>query len=308
MAKIIKELTLDVVRENIGGTVAAKQNDVDSRSIKARITADRKAIDISQLSTVVINVLRPDGESNGFVGTVNSDGTVSVPISAWMLKESGTVKCDISVFDGTERLTTMPFFISVEESLYDGEAIENEEEYTVLSALMNEMYGIRSDESLRVQIEEERVFAENERESAEGIRETNEAARTDAEAKREAAEGIRKSEETYRAYCEDIRQEKESLRTAAEERRTQNEEAREYNEYQRAIAEGKRTTFIPYVSEDGIISWTNDKGLDNPEPISLKGEAGYTPIRGSDYWTETDKNEIISEVLSALPSAEGGAF
>jgi hypothetical protein len=30
-------------------------------------------------------------------------------------------------------------------------------------------------------------------------------------------------------------------------------------------------TFIPSVSEDGIISWENDKGLTNPQPVSIKG-------------------------------------
>ena len=32
-------------------------------------------------------------------------------------------------------------------------------------------------------------------------------------------------------------------------------------------------TFIPSVSENGIISWTNDKGLPNPDPVILKGPA-----------------------------------
>ena len=30
------------------------------------------------------------------------------------------------------------------------------------------------------------------------------------------------------------------------------------------------TTFYPSVSEDGIISWTNDGGKQNPEPVDLK--------------------------------------
>ena len=33
-------------------------------------------------------------------------------------------------------------------------------------------------------------------------------------------------------------------------------------------------TFIPSVSSDGIISWTNDGGLDNPAPVNIKGPAG----------------------------------
>lgn len=33
-------------------------------------------------------------------------------------------------------------------------------------------------------------------------------------------------------------------------------------------------TFYPDVSEDGIISWTNDRELDNPEPVNIRGEDG----------------------------------
>ena len=33
-------------------------------------------------------------------------------------------------------------------------------------------------------------------------------------------------------------------------------------------------TFIPSVSADGVISWTNDGGLENPAPVSIKGPKG----------------------------------
>lgn len=39
-------------------------------------------------------------------------------------------------------------------------------------------------------------------------------------------------------------------------------------------------TFIPAVSADGVISWTNDKGLDNPEPVNIKGERGEKGEKG----------------------------
>lgn len=29
------------------------------------------------------------------------------------------------------------------------------------------------------------------------------------------------------------------------------------------------TTFIPSISEDGVLSWTNDGGLENPVPVNL---------------------------------------
>lgn len=72
-------------------------------------------------------------------------------------------------------------------------------------------------------------------------------------------------------------------------------------------------TFTPSVSEDGTLSWTNDKGLDNPASVNIMGPQGetgpagadgVTPVKGTDYWTEEDKTEIVSDVLAALPQAE----
>ena len=39
-------------------------------------------------------------------------------------------------------------------------------------------------------------------------------------------------------------------------------------------------TFTPSVSADGIISWTNDKDLPNPEPVNIKGETGHKGDKG----------------------------
>ena len=76
-------------------------------------------------------------------------------------------------------------------------------------------------------------------------------------------------------------------------------------------------TFIPSVSADGVISWTNDKGLPNPEPVNIKGVKGdkgdkgkdgadgYTPVKGKDYFTDADKSEMVSSVISQLPVYDG---
>ena len=76
-------------------------------------------------------------------------------------------------------------------------------------------------------------------------------------------------------------------------------------------------TFIPSVSADGVISWTNDKGLPNPKPVNIKGVKGdkgdkgedgadgYTPVKGKDYFTDSDKAEMVSSVIAALPVYDG---
>ena len=39
-------------------------------------------------------------------------------------------------------------------------------------------------------------------------------------------------------------------------------------------------TFTPVVSEDGTLSWTNNKGLDNPAPVNIKGPKGNKGDKG----------------------------
>ena len=58
-----------------------------------------------------------------------------------------------------------------------------------------------------------------------------------------------------------------------------------------------------------------DKGDTGEQgPKGEKGETGatgangYTPVRGTDYWTAADQEQIVSDVLAALPNAQGVSF
>ena len=53
------------------------------------------------------------------------------------------------------------------------------------------------------------------------------------------------------------------------------------------------------------------KGTEAAWLASLKGDNGadgYTPVKGKDYFTEADKNELVNVVLAALPAAEGVSY
>lgn len=41
---------------------------------------------------------------------------------------------------------------------------------------------------------------------------------------------------------------------------------------------------------------------------NIKGDDGYTPVKGVDYYTDADKSELVSTILSALPTWSGGEF
>lgn len=80
------------------------------------------------------------------------------------------------------------------------------------------------------------------------------------------------------------------------------------------IAGPKGTTFIPSVSSDGVISWTNDGGLANPSPVNIQGPTGPAGANGqdgqdgSDYvLTDDDINTIAEIVLANIEIPEGGS-
>lgn len=59
-------------------------------------------------------------------------------------------------------------------------------------------------------------------------------------------------------------------------------------------------TFTPSVSEDGTLSWSNDKGLKNPSDVNIKGEKGSNGNDGKDGTSVTHEwNGTILSVTSA---------
>ena len=44
------------------------------------------------------------------------------------------------------------------------------------------------------------------------------------------------------------------------------------------------------------------------EVPALKGEDGYTPVKGTDYWTDEDKAEIQSYIDAQIGGALNGSY
>ena len=62
------------------------------------------------------------------------------------------------------------------------------------------------------------------------------------------------------------------------------------------------------------ISVSNGKLQYNGSDVGLKGDKGAdgkdgkTPVKGTDYWTTADKEEIVADTLAALPTWTGGSY
>lgn len=66
--------------------------------------------------------------------------------------------------------------------------------------------------------------------------------------------------------------------------------------------------FTPAVSPQGDISWTNNGGLQNPSPMNITGPQGYSPQKGTDYWTDEDKSDIVQQAAAAISPSTIGAI
>ena len=72
-----------------------------------------------------------------------------------------------------------------------------------------------------------------------------------------------------------------------------------------ATKSGKTTT----ISVDGAAIATVEDGADGTPGVAgapgKNGTDGHTPVKGTDYWTASDKAEIVAEVTAALPKYGG---
>ena len=82
------------------------------------------------------------------------------------------------------------------------------------------------------------------------------------------------------------------------------ESSDEFTALQAAISRAENltdgTTFTPTVSEDGVLSWTNDGGKANPEPVNIKGPQGED---GGSVVIEGTASDDMSEVTITTPDA-----
>lgn len=133
MAQIIQEINVEVSKPNFFQAIVAKQYDNNSRFLKATLKNGNETINVLSTSTVTINAKRNDGTEESFAGEVNDDGTVTVPLTYWILELNGTVECDVSVIDTDgSKLTSTKFIVEVERASCSGDNIESAENYDIL--------------------------------------------------------------------------------------------------------------------------------------------------------------------------------
>lgn len=196
MAEIIKYIEVDVAKKNVFKAIVAKQGDKSSRKLKVQLLNEGEKITVESGSMVTLNVERSDTQARAFEGSVNGDGTVQVPLAAWMLEIDGQAKCSVSVIQGEDRLTSTSFAVDVEHAEFCDETIYEDDDadlfVQLLSAAQNEDARVTA-ETARIQAETQRIANETARQNNETTRQTKEAERVGAETARSNAEIARQT-------------------------------------------------------------------------------------------------------------------
>lgn len=137
MAQCLYKMALDVAERDTLISIVARQGDSDTRFLRVSLFSLGEPLRIEEGATVMLNTKNAAGELMAFLGNVNSDGTLTLPLPARMLKSTGTVNCDVTVITAMGgRLTTPSFEIEVVASLADGDLLPGDDNDGSITAEM----------------------------------------------------------------------------------------------------------------------------------------------------------------------------
>ncbi len=129
MAQCMCKMMLDVADRDTVQTIVARQGDSATRFLRLRLVAYGEPMRVEDSAIVVLNAKNGAGEVRAFEGEVNADGTLTLPITAWMLQSVGVLQCDISVFDAAGgKLTTPIFEVEVVASIAADETLPGDDD------------------------------------------------------------------------------------------------------------------------------------------------------------------------------------
>ena len=206
MTEILKKISVDLSRRGNTRLIFARQNDQGSRRVSIKLTDCGKPYFVPKSTVATINILRSDGASAAFSADVTDSGNVEFTLGLWALSVSGEARCSVSLYDKDSKLTSADFTLDVLDTLYQGDGISEDTEYTLLTSLLSEMAGFKEDEEARAEAEKDREDAEEYRALGEAQRNRNESLRFAAEETRQAAEDARALAEAEREAAEQRRE------------------------------------------------------------------------------------------------------
>ena len=268
--------TLDVQVHQAQVSVPVTLNDT-ARRLYIGFTDGRKPYTIPNGCRAVFAALKPDGKPILNDCIIENNKTVVYKFSKNTTNAEGTVDCEIRLYDKAGRELTSPQFIIVVDKrvVRDEEIPLSESESTTLDSIISSEF--------------ERVEAEEKRKELYQFLSTSGGVIVSEDEPQEELGNVwidssDDKEEVFLLDNTDIVQELSEDEDKIPSVALLNNELKK-------IGKGiDGATFIPNLATDGTLSWTNDKGLENPAPVNI--------------FTEEVKNDFINRLLNEIPQAE----
>lgn len=213
-----------------------KLKQFDSTRIKFKVINDGTSFSLEGFTSSLI-FEKPDYKIVYQDCTVDED-IIIADLLENCLRQSGKANIELQILEGEDIVSTFKIPIFIEESAKENVKSDNTPNY--------------------IEILEEAIVKEKERQKSEKQRKENETNRIKSETERTNAENIRSTNETTRKKAEDTRNTNETAREKSETNRENNEKNRKSNEEKRIDAENKRASSYDliktYVDNHAIIT------------------------------------------------------
>lgn len=221
----LQDLTIDFKQDNYIQPLRAKEGDVGTRGINLKVLENGAEYDLTGVTGRLIATPRGSTESYkiNFKMVDAKSGKMEAVYTTDILKE-GIVYVEIRLTESNGNILShekMKLYV-VGTTVTDS-VIEGDNSYPIFEKLLE----AGENEIARIDAEQLRASAENDRNSQEGIRQSNESDRKDNEDLRKLNENTRENNESLRNQNEDTRQTNETTRIDNENTRETQEGSRE---------------------------------------------------------------------------------
>lgn len=135
--KNIQNLTIDINKKPFQ-TITANTGEVASRFVKINIVDKSMPVDLAGVA-VSLYAEKPDGKKvfNSVTIEDKVNGIILAELTSQILATEGLVKLTLLLEKNNARLCTKQFFLNVDKSIVDDEAIESSNEFGVLTETLN---------------------------------------------------------------------------------------------------------------------------------------------------------------------------
>lgn len=261
-------VNIDLARRGATPVFYAKQYDAQSRQLAFRLFSGGIAYTPPEGTAAVFRAGKPDGTGVFYDGQIN-DNTVTVELVQQVTAAAGNVLCEVSLMRDKTRLSTFNAIITVEASPVSDEQIVSSDYYTALQSMINTiMHSATVVKPL-------------------GSYDTVEALQSAVTSPDIGDMYIVGTQTPYHFYFWDGSAWSDAGVLSG--------------------APGPQGDagpyFTPSVSADGVLTWDNGAGLENPPPVLIKGPKGDT---GSGL-VILGYYETLADLQSAIPAPETGA-